>query len=49
MRRQFYNMKSAKQLPSMNQRIADAYTCEFVNFIKENVAWAKMNFVLWKN
>jgi cystathionine beta-lyase/cystathionine gamma-synthase len=37
----------AKQLPSMNQRIADAYknTREFVNFIKETLPTAKINFV----
>ena len=37
----------AKQLPSMNQRIADAYknTREFVNFIKETLPAAKINFV----
>lgn len=37
----------AKQLPSMNQRIHDAYkyTREFVNFIKENLPDAKINFV----
>ncbi|WP_435262307.1 cystathionine beta-synthase [Tenacibaculum sp. nBUS_03] len=37
----------AKQLPSMNQRIHDAYkyTREFVNFIKENLPNAKINFV----
>jgi cystathionine beta-lyase/cystathionine gamma-synthase len=37
----------AKQLPSMNQRIHDAYlnTREFVNFIKENLPAAKINFV----
>ena len=37
----------AKQLPSMNQRIIDAYknTREFVNFIKENLPEAKINFV----
>ena len=37
----------AKQLPSMNQRIHDAYlnTREFVNFIKENLPGAKINFV----
>tara|TARA_R110002049_G_scaffold85790_3_gene218152 strand:- start:1240 stop:3084 length:1845 start_codon:yes stop_codon:yes gene_type:complete len=37
----------AKQLPSMNQRIADAYrnTREFVNFIKEALPTAKINFV----
>jgi cystathionine beta-lyase/cystathionine gamma-synthase len=37
----------AKQLPSMNQRINDAYknTREFVNFIKETLPTAKFNFV----
>lgn len=37
----------AKQLPSMNQRIQDAYinTREFVNFIKEVLPKAKINFV----
>ena len=37
----------AKQLPSMNQRIADAYknTREFVNFIQEKLPAAKINFV----
>ena len=37
----------AAQLPSMNQRIADAYTNtrEFVNFIKEVLPDAKINFV----
>lgn len=37
----------AKQLPSMNQRIADAYenTREFVNFIKTTLPNAKINFV----
>ena len=37
----------AAQLPSMNQRIADAYrnTREFVNFIKETLPTAKINFV----
>ncbi|MGJ8660807.1 MAG: cystathionine beta-synthase [Bacteroidota bacterium] len=37
----------AKQLPSMNQRIHDAYlnTREFVNFIKEALPNAKINFV----
>ena len=37
----------AKQLPSMNQRILDAYknTREFVNFIKETLPAAKINFV----
>ena len=37
----------AKQLPSMNQRIQDAYqnTREFVNFIKDNLPEAKINFV----
>lgn len=37
----------AKQLPSMNQRIADAYknTRAFVNFIKETLPAAKINFV----
>jgi cystathionine beta-lyase/cystathionine gamma-synthase len=37
----------AKQLPSMIQRIHDAYqnTREFVNFIKENLPTAKINFV----
>ena len=37
----------AKQLPSMNQRIKDAYknTREFVNFIREVLPAAKINFV----
>ncbi|GAB2774162.1 cystathionine beta-synthase [Salinimicrobium soli] len=37
----------AEQLPSMNQRIKDAYlnTREFVNFIKETLPEAKINFV----
>ncbi|WP_034889547.1 cystathionine beta-synthase [Gillisia sp. Hel_I_29] len=37
----------AKQLPSMNKRIFDAYknTREFVNFIKETLPEAKINFV----
>ncbi len=37
----------AAQLPSMNQRIADAYknTREFVNFIHEVLPTAKINFV----
>ncbi|PRX48100.1 PLP-dependent aminotransferase family protein [Salegentibacter salegens] len=37
----------AGQLPSMNQRIADAYknTREFVNFIRETLPEAKINFV----
>ena len=37
----------AKQLPSMLQRIADAYknTREFVNFIKQTLPNAKINFV----
>jgi cystathionine beta-lyase/cystathionine gamma-synthase len=37
----------AKQLPSMNQRISDAYanTREFVNYIKETLPEAKINFV----
>jgi cystathionine beta-lyase/cystathionine gamma-synthase len=37
----------AKQLPSMNQRIHDAYlnTREFVNFIKKSLPDAKINFV----
>jgi cystathionine beta-lyase/cystathionine gamma-synthase len=37
----------AKQLPSMNQRIDDAYknTREFVNFIQETLPTAKINFV----
>jgi cystathionine beta-lyase/cystathionine gamma-synthase len=37
----------AKQLPSMNQRIADAYanTREFVTFISETLPAAKINFV----
>lgn len=37
----------AKQMPSMNQRIADAYqnTREFVNFINEVLPKAKINFV----
>ncbi|WP_034058265.1 PLP-dependent aminotransferase family protein [Lacinutrix jangbogonensis] len=36
-----------KQLPSMKQRIVDAYknTREFVNFIKETLPEAKINFV----
>ena len=36
-----------KQLPTMNQRIIDAYknTREFVNFIKETLPEAKINFV----
>ena len=36
-----------KQLPSMNQRINDAYknTREFVNFIQETLPTAKINFV----
>ncbi len=39
--------KLAEQLPSMNQRIADAYknTREFVNFIKDTLPEAKINFV----
>lgn len=38
----------AKQLPSMNQRIKEAYknTREFVNFIHEELPNAKINFVL---
>lgn len=37
----------AKQMPSMNQRIQDAYqnTREFVNFIEEHLPAAKINFV----
>lgn len=37
----------AKQLPSMNQRIADAYrnTREFVSFIQQTLPGAKINFV----
>ena len=37
----------AKQLPSMNQRIKDAYTNtrEFVNYIQETLPAAKINFV----
>lgn len=37
----------ATQIPSMNQRIKDAYknTREFVNFIKETLPTAKINFV----
>lgn len=37
----------AKQLPSMNQRISDAYnnTRDFVNFIQETLPTAKINFV----
>jgi len=37
----------AKQLPSMNQRIKDAYknTREFVNFINDKLPEAKINFV----
>lgn len=37
----------AKQLPSMNQRINDAYknTREFVSFIEETLPTAKINFV----
>ena len=37
----------AKQLPSMNQRIEDAYTNtrDFVNFIQETLPEAKINFV----
>lgn len=37
----------AEQIPSMNQRIADAYvnTRSFVNFIKETLPAAKINFV----
>ncbi|MFL1897222.1 cystathionine beta-synthase [Aquimarina sp. 2-A2] len=37
----------AKQLPSMNQRIEEAYknTREFVNFIEETLPEAKINFV----
>ncbi|MEZ7495202.1 PLP-dependent transferase [Leeuwenhoekiella aequorea] len=37
----------AEQLPSMNSRIAEAYenTREFVNFIKETLPTAKINFV----
>lgn len=37
----------AEQIPSMNQRIQDAYinTREFVNFIEETLPTAKINFV----
>ncbi len=37
----------AKQMPSMNQRIQDAYknTREFVNFIQDTLPTAKLNFV----
>lgn len=37
----------AQQLPSMNQRIEDAYknTREFVNYIKKTLPAAKINFV----
>jgi cystathionine beta-lyase/cystathionine gamma-synthase len=37
----------ARQMPSMNQRIADAYknTREFVNFIQKTLPAAKINFV----
>lgn len=37
----------AKQMPSMNQRVADAYknTREFVNYIQEVLPAAKINFV----
>ena len=37
----------AKQLPSMNQRIIEAYknTRDFVNFITDNLPGAKINFV----
>jgi cystathionine beta-lyase/cystathionine gamma-synthase len=37
----------AKQMPSMNQRIADAYknTRSFVNYIQETLPAAKINFV----
>ena len=37
----------AKQMPSMNQRIQDAYllTRKFVNFIKDTLPEAKINFV----
>ncbi|TMM59220.1 cystathionine beta-synthase [Maribacter algarum] len=37
----------AKQMPSMNQRIQDAYqnTREFVNFIQDTLPTAKINFV----
>ncbi|MTI21505.1 cystathionine beta-synthase [Fulvivirga sp. RKSG066] len=37
----------AEQMPSMNQRILDAYknTREFVNFIKDKLPTAKINFV----
>lgn len=37
----------AEQLPSMNQRIEDAYknTREFVNFIRDTLPTAKINFV----
>jgi hypothetical protein len=39
--------KLAQQLPSMNQRIQDAYlnTREFVNFIHQTLPEAKINFV----
>ncbi len=43
-----YQMKIlAEQLPSMNQRISDAYknTREFVSFIEEELPKAKINFV----
>jgi len=37
----------AKQMPSMKQRIHEAYlnTLEFVNFIKDTLPAAKINFV----
>jgi hypothetical protein len=37
----------SKQLPTMNQRIQDAYknTLEFVNFVKRTLPAAKINFV----
>ena len=44
----YYQMEIlAKQLPTMNQRILDAYknTREFVNFIYEKLPEAKINFV----
>lgn len=43
-----FQMETLSQhLPSMNQRIADAYvnTREFVNFIQEHLPTAKINFV----
>ena len=41
----------AEQLPSMNQRITEAYknTREFVNFIKSELPEAKINFVSKEN